>query len=152
LEHPEHARTIARVMAIPTKRHDSSLVSYLDPGEITALLAAPDKNTWLGRRDHALLAVMIQTGVRVSELTGLRLGDVHLGAAAHPSPYDCNALAGQGGGHRHDRDMAQPRDDPNHTHLRTCGPGAQGTGHRTNRSARRQTRPISAIRRTARLP
>ncbi|HZO69187.1 MAG TPA: site-specific integrase [Kribbellaceae bacterium] len=83
LEHPEHAHTIARVMAIPTKRHDSSVVSYLDPGEITALLAAPDKSTWLGRRDHALLTVMIQTGVRVSELTGLRIGDVHLGVGAH---------------------------------------------------------------------
>src|SRR5437762_277734 len=66
LEHPEHAHTIARVMAIPTKRHDSSIVSYLDPGEIAALLAAPDKTTWLGRRDHALLTVMIQTGLRVS--------------------------------------------------------------------------------------
>ena len=83
LEHPEHAHTISRVMAIPTKRHDSSIVGYLDPGEITALLATPDKTTWLGRRDHALLAVMVQTGVRVSELTGLRLGDVHLGVGAH---------------------------------------------------------------------
>jgi len=83
LEHPEHAHTIARIMAIPTKRHGSNVVSYLDPGEITALLAAPDQDTWLGRRDHALLTVMIQTGVRVSELTGLRIGDVHLGVGAH---------------------------------------------------------------------
>lgn len=83
LEHPEHAHTIARVMAIPTKRHDSNVISYLDPGEITALLAAPDQDTWLGRRDHALLTVMIQTGVRVSELTGLHIGDVHLGVGAH---------------------------------------------------------------------
>jgi len=83
LEHPEHAHTIARIMAIPTKRHGSNVVSYLDPGEITALLAAPDQDTWLGRRDHALLTVMIQTGVRVSELTGLHIGDVHLGVGAH---------------------------------------------------------------------
>jgi integrase/recombinase XerD len=83
LEHPEHAHTIARVMAIPTKRYERNTVSYLDRDEIKALLAAPDKRTWLGRRDHALLALMIQTGVRVSELTGLRLGDVHLGTAAH---------------------------------------------------------------------
>ena len=74
LEHPEHAHTIARVMAIPTKRYERSTVSYLDRDEIGALLAAPDKSTWLGRRDHALLALMIQTGVRVSELT----------APAHP--------------------------------------------------------------------
>jgi integrase/recombinase XerD len=83
LEHPEHAHTIARIMAIPTKRHERNIVSYLDLGEIKALLAAPDLHTWLGRRDHALLALMIQTGVRVSELTGLRIGDVHLGVGAH---------------------------------------------------------------------
>jgi site-specific recombinase XerD len=83
LEHPEHAHTIARVMAIPTKRHESNIVSYLDLDEIKALLAAPDPSTWLGRRDHALMVLMIQTGVRVSELTGLRLCDVHLGTGAH---------------------------------------------------------------------
>jgi integrase/recombinase XerD len=83
LEHPEHAATIARVMAIPTKRHERNTVSYLDRDEIKALLAAPDGDTWLGRRDHALLVLMIQTGVRVSELTGLRLGDVHLGSGPH---------------------------------------------------------------------
>ena len=83
LEHPEHAHTIARVMAIPTKRYERNTVNYLDRDEIQALLAAPDKRTWLGRRDHALLALTIQTGVRVSELTGLRVGDVHLGTGAH---------------------------------------------------------------------
>ncbi len=83
LEHPEHAHTIARIMAIPTKRHQRNTVSYLDLGEIKVLLAAPDRSTWLGRRDHALLALMIQTGVRVSELTGLRICDIHLGTGAH---------------------------------------------------------------------
>jgi site-specific recombinase XerD len=83
LEHPEHAHTIARVMAIPTKRHERNIVSYLDLDEIKALLAAPDPCSWLGRRDHALLVLMIQTGVRVSELTGLRVCDVHLGTGAH---------------------------------------------------------------------
>jgi integrase/recombinase XerD len=83
LEHPEHAHTIARVTAIPTKRHERNTVSYLDLGEIKALLAAPDTRTWLGRRDHALLTLMIQTGVRVSELAGLRIGDVHLGPGSH---------------------------------------------------------------------
>ena len=83
LEHPEHAHTIARVMAIPTKRHERNTVSYLDLTEIKALLAAPDRGTWLGRRDHALLVVMIQTGVRVSELVGLRVRDVHLGTGPH---------------------------------------------------------------------
>jgi integrase/recombinase XerD len=83
LEHPEHAQTIARVMAIPAKRYERNIVSYLNPGEIKALLAAPDRGTWLGRRDHALLLLMIQAGVRVSELTGLRVCDVHLGPGAH---------------------------------------------------------------------
>lgn len=83
LEHPEHAHTIARVMAIPTKRHERSTVCYLDLIEVAALLAAPDPNTWLGRRDRALLALMIQTGVRVSELVGLRIHDVHLGTGRH---------------------------------------------------------------------
>jgi integrase/recombinase XerD len=83
LEHPEHAHTIARVMAIPTKRHERNIVCYLDLDEIKALLAAPDTGTWLGRRDHTLLLVMIQTGVRVSELVGLRVCDVHLGTGPH---------------------------------------------------------------------
>jgi len=83
LGHPEHAQTIARVMAIPTKRHERNTVSYLDLAEIKALLSAPDPTTWLGRRDHALLLLMIQTGVRVSELVGLRVGDIHLGIGPH---------------------------------------------------------------------
>ncbi len=83
LEHPEHAHTIARVMAIPTKRYERGTVCYLDLPEIQALLATPDTRCWLGRRDHALLALMIQTGVRVSELVGLHIGDVQLGTGRH---------------------------------------------------------------------
>jgi len=83
LRHPEHAQTIARVMAIPTKRHARNIVSYLDLDEIKALLAAPDRTTWLGRRDHALLLTAIKTGLRVSELTALRIGDANLGSGAH---------------------------------------------------------------------
>jgi integrase/recombinase XerD len=83
LEHPEHAHTIARVMAIPTKRHERNTVCYLDLQEIKALLAAPDSDSWLGRRDHALLMLMVQTGVRVSELVGLRVRDIHLGTGPH---------------------------------------------------------------------
>ena len=83
LEHPEHAHTIARVMAIPTKRYERNTLTYLDRDEIQALLSTPDKETWLGRRDHALLALMIQTGVRVTELTGLHVGDLHLDSGPH---------------------------------------------------------------------
>ena len=83
LRHPEHAALIARVLDIPTKRCERTEVCYLDDAEADALLAAPDRSTWTGRRDHALLAVAVQTGLRVSELTGLRAGDVELGTGAH---------------------------------------------------------------------
>ena len=83
LRHPEHAQTIARVIEIPPKRLNRPLISYLDEHEIKALLAAPDRTSWLGRRDHALLLVAIQTGLRVSELTTLRNRDISLGAGAH---------------------------------------------------------------------
>ena len=83
LSHPEHAQTIARVMAIPTKRYERNIVSYLDLDEIKALLAAPDRGSWLGRRDHTLLLLMTQTGVRVSELVSIRVCDVCLGASTH---------------------------------------------------------------------
>ena len=83
LRHPEHAHTIGRVIEIPSKRYRQTLISYLDLDEIKALLRAPDRTTWLGRRDHALLLTAIQTGLRVSELTTLRVGDVRLGTGAH---------------------------------------------------------------------
>jgi integrase/recombinase XerD len=81
LRHPEHAHTIARVIEIPQKTHDRATVCYLEPPEIKALLAAPDRSTWLGRRDHALLTA-IQTGLRVSELCGVQIGHVRLDTGA----------------------------------------------------------------------
>jgi site-specific recombinase XerD len=83
LRAPEHAALISRVLAIPPKRCDRAIVCFLTAEEIDALLAAPDRATWLGRRDHALLLVTVQTGLRVSELTGLTCGDAHLGPGAH---------------------------------------------------------------------
>jgi integrase/recombinase XerD len=83
LRHPEHAALIARVIAVPTKRFDRAIVIYLTPEEVDALLAAPDRKRWIGRRDHALLTVAIQTGLRVTELTSLRCHDVQLGTGAH---------------------------------------------------------------------
>ena len=85
LRHPEDAAVIARVLAIPPKRFDKTLITYLTGQEITALLAAPDQDTWTGRRDHALLMLACQTGLRATELTSLTIGDVHLGAGAHVS-------------------------------------------------------------------
>jgi len=81
--HPEHAALIQRVLAIPPKRMDRALVTYLTEDEAAALLAAPDRATRIGRRDHALLLVGLETGMRVSELTGLTCVDVRLGAGAH---------------------------------------------------------------------
>jgi integrase/recombinase XerD len=83
LRHPEHAAVIAQVLAIPTKRADHPEVSYLNTEEITALVDAPDPRTWTGRRDRALIDLAVQTGLRVSELTGLRNCDIELGVGAH---------------------------------------------------------------------
>jgi integrase/recombinase XerD len=83
LRHPEHAATIQRVLAIPTKRTDQALVTFLTEPELQALLDAPDRATWIGRRDHALILLAAQTGLRASELIGLTCGDLRLGVGAH---------------------------------------------------------------------
>jgi len=85
LRHPDHAAVIERVLAIPPKRFERNLVSFLTEPELDALLAAPDRTTWTGRRDYALFGLASQTGLRVSELIGLRCADVHLGVGAHVS-------------------------------------------------------------------
>jgi site-specific recombinase XerD len=83
LRHPEHAASIAKVLAIPPKRFDKAIVTYLDQTEANALLAAPDRSTWTGRRDYTLVALAMQTGLRISELLGLNCGDVVIGVGAH---------------------------------------------------------------------
>lgn len=83
LRHPEHAELIARVLAIPPKRHDRTLITHLTEPEITALLEAPDPRSWIGRRDRTMFALAIETGLRVSELTDLTCADAHLAAPAH---------------------------------------------------------------------
>ncbi len=85
LQHPEHAATIQRVLAIPTKRHDQALVTFLTDPELQALLDAPDQATWVGRRDRALILLAAQTGLRASELIGLTCADLRLGVGAHVS-------------------------------------------------------------------
>jgi integrase/recombinase XerD len=72
-----------RILAMPNKRFVTRVVTFLDAPEMAALLAAPDRTTWAGRRDHALLLLAIQTGLRASELVNLRCGDVELGTGAH---------------------------------------------------------------------
>jgi integrase/recombinase XerD len=83
LNEPAHALACQRVLAIPSKRHERKPVEFLTRTEIEALLRAPDASTWIGRRDRTLLLVAIQTGLRVSELIGLRGQHVILGTGAH---------------------------------------------------------------------
>jgi site-specific recombinase XerD len=83
LETPEHSGLIQRVLAIPNKRQSRPLVGFLTRPEIDALLAAPDRDTWLGRRDHTLLLTAIQTGLRLTEITSIRQQDVNLVTGAH---------------------------------------------------------------------
>ncbi len=82
-ELPEHSAQIQRVLAIPSKRFTRTLVSFLSRPEVDALLAAPDLSTWSGRRDHAFILTAVQTGLRLSEMTGLRREDLISGVGAH---------------------------------------------------------------------
>jgi site-specific recombinase XerD len=83
LRAPEHAALISRVLDIQARRTTTTIVSYLQPAELDALLAAPDRSTWHGRRDHALLAFAAQTGLRVSEITALTVTDLRPGTGPH---------------------------------------------------------------------
>src|SRR6266540_4946654 len=83
LQHPEHAASVQRVLAIPPKRTERNLLTYLTDHEVDALLDACDQTTWTGRRDHAMFALTIQTGLRISELAGLTRQDVTLTTGAH---------------------------------------------------------------------
>jgi len=82
-EVPTHSAQIQRVLAIPGKRFKRALVQSFTRAEVDALLAAPDQRTWSGRRDHAFILLAVQTGLRLSEMTGLKRKDIILGAGAH---------------------------------------------------------------------
>jgi site-specific recombinase XerD len=82
-EAPIFSAQIQRVLAIPSKRFTRTLVQFLTRAEVDALLAAPDQRTWSGRRDHAFILLAVQTGLRLSEMTGLKRQDIILGAGAH---------------------------------------------------------------------
>jgi len=83
LHHPEHAASIQRVLAIPPKRTQRNLLTYLTEPEVEALLCACEQATWTGRRDQAMLALTIQTGLRISELITLDCQDVTLTTGAN---------------------------------------------------------------------
>lgn len=82
-ELPDHAAQVQRVLAIPSKRFERTLVSFLSRVEVDALLAAPDRSTWSGRRDQAFILTAVQTGLRLSEMTGLKREDLAVGTGAH---------------------------------------------------------------------
>ncbi len=81
--HPEHAGVIQRVLAIPSKRYERAVIDFLNANEVDALLDSVDRTKWTGRRDYALLVLAIQTGLRLSEIVALILGDLELGVGAH---------------------------------------------------------------------
>jgi site-specific recombinase XerD len=82
-ELPTHSGQIQRVLAIPSKRFTRLLVPFLTRAEVDALLAAPDRCTWSGRRDHAFMLLAVQTGLRLSEMTSLARENIVLGVGAH---------------------------------------------------------------------
>jgi site-specific recombinase XerD len=83
LNEPAHSALAQRVLAIPSKRFDRKPIDFLTQPEVDALLAAPDQGTWAGRRDHIMFLTAVETGLRVSELIGLRCEDIVLGTGAH---------------------------------------------------------------------
>lgn len=82
-ELPTHSAQIQRVLAIQSKRFNRTLVPFLTRPEVEALLAAPDQRCWSGRRDHVFILTAVQTGLRLSEMTGLKPADLVLGTGAH---------------------------------------------------------------------
>ncbi|MGO8940840.1 MAG: tyrosine-type recombinase/integrase [Mycobacterium sp.] len=130
---PERAHTASQVLAIPQRRHDQAIVSYLTNTETDALLAAPDRTTWYGRRDHALLLTTVSTGLRISEIIGLTIGDITTttpGAAVHTT--------GKGR-----KERATPLTKQTATALRAWLPEASSTPSGPVFPTRRQT-PMSA--------
>jgi integrase/recombinase XerD len=82
-EEPAHALLCQQILAMPTKRHERRPIEFLTREESKAMLAAPDLSSWVGRRDRTMLLLAVQTGLRVSELIGLKCEDVVLGTGAH---------------------------------------------------------------------
>ena len=109
LRHPEHAELIARVLAIPTKNHTQTTLTYLTTTEIDALLASPPRTTWTGRRDHLLILLMITTGVRVSELTALARSERPHRQARRPHRQPRQGPKDQDHAARHHHDHRDPR-------------------------------------------
>jgi integrase/recombinase XerD len=87
LHEPHHSALAQRVLAMPSKRYTRRPVTFLTQAEVDALLAAPDPDAWVGHRDRTLLLLAVQTGLRASELIGLRAQDIAFGPGAHIRCY-----------------------------------------------------------------
>ena len=83
MNEPAYMLHCQKILTMPSKRYVRRTVEFLDRPEIEALLAAPDCSTWIGRRDHAILTMALQTGLRASELINLCCHDVVTGTGAH---------------------------------------------------------------------
>ena len=137
LRHPDHAATIQRVLAIPAKRFQPNTITYLTTEETDALLAACDRDSWTGRRDHAALLLTVQTGLRISELIALTVADLHLGRGANVHCY------GKGRKHRHTPLSPDDRRGPaglaGRTPRRTRGPAVSHPNRPTAQPRRDRT-------------
>lgn len=83
MSEPAYMLHCQRILAMPGKRYVRRTVEFLDRVEMDALLAAPDRSTWIGRRDHAILMLALQTGLRASEIVSLCRSDLAMGTGAH---------------------------------------------------------------------
>src|ERR1700733_3176899 len=83
MNEPAYMLHCQKILTMPSKRYVRRTVGFLDRTEMNALLAAPDRSTWMGRRDHAILIMALQTGLRASELINLRRCDIVTGAGTH---------------------------------------------------------------------
>ena len=137
LRAPEHAALIQQVLAIPAKRFSKQLITFLTEAETGALLAACDLSRWEGRRDRALLLVAAQTGLRLSELTGLN-GDVTLGTGGQrPLPGQGPQTPGRPAHNAHPGGAARLDDRTR----RAARPAAVPHPHRTAPQRRRRPAP-----------
>lgn len=83
MNEPAYALHCQRILAMPSKRHVRQVVNFIDRAEMDALLAVPNPTSWIGRRDGAVLLLLLQTGLRVSEMINLNCRDVVVGPGAH---------------------------------------------------------------------
>ena len=116
---PDRLHQCQRILAMPDKRYVKRAVSFLDANEIAAMLAAPDRSTWAGRRDYVLLLVALRTGLRASELVSLKCKERRNGRwRPHPVP-------GQGPKGKVHADQARYRGSARH--LASGGTGRSGS-------------------------